>query len=402
MEHLFTKATRQHTKDHNTRLVLRAIYDGETISRAELARRTGLTRTTVSSVVGELLERHVVEEIGTGHFSGGRLPILLRVADDTNHVLAVTLEDTQIAGALISMRGLIQQQISLPLLEVGAEAVVARLTQAIDLLMDQAGGSVLGIGLSLPGLIDTIDGVVRSAVNYGLIDLPLRQLLQTRYGLPVYIGNTVHLAALAEYTFGKGTASGNLIAVSIGVGIGAGIVLQGRLFTGDSFGAGEIGHIVVVPDGSICNCGHRGCLETVASITAIVRAARDLVQHHSTTLSGIDPNEIDFALVRWALEQGDPAVQQLVSRVGNYLALALANAIGLLNIERIVLSGPVATLGQPLLDAVNAGIKGMVLASLAATTRVELLADGGDAVLRGAAAMVLDAELGLVRVSARG
>jgi predicted NBD/HSP70 family sugar kinase len=116
----------------------------------------------------------------------------------------------------------------------------------------------------------------------------------------------------------------------------------------------------------------------------------------------MDPNEVDFASVRRALEAGDPAVQQLVSRVGSYLALALANAIGLLNIERIVLSGPVATLGQPLLDAVDAGISGMVLASLAETTRVELLADGADAVLRGAAAMVLDAELGLVRVSARG
>jgi N-acetylglucosamine repressor len=402
MEHLLTKATRQHTKDHNTRLVLRTIYEGETISRAELARRTGLTRTTVSSVVGELLERHVVEEIGTGHFSGGRLPILLRVADGANHVLAVTLVDTQIAGALVSMRGLIQQQISLPLREVGPEAVVARLTQVVDLLIDQAGGSVLGIGVSLPGVIDTLDGVVRSAVNYGLVDLPLRQLLQAHYDLPVYLGSMVHLAALAEYTFGKGAASGNLIAVSMGVGIGAGIVLQGRLFSGDSFGAGEIGHVVVVPDGPICNCGHRGCLETVASTSAIVRAARELVQHNSTILAGMDPNEVDFASVRRALEAGDPAVQQLVSRVGNYLALALANAIGLLNIERIVLSGPVATLGQPLLDAVNAGIRGMVLASLAETTRVELLADGGDAVLRGAAAMVLDAELGLVRVSARG
>ncbi len=402
MEHLLTKATRQHTKDHNTRLVLRTIYEGETISRAELARRTGLTRTTVSSVVGELLERHVVEEIGTGHFSGGRLPILLRVADDTNHVLAVTLEDTRIVGALVSMRGLVQQQISLPLGAVGSEALVACLTQVIDRLMDQAGGSVLGVGLSLPGVIDTIDGVVRSAVNYGLIDLPLRQLLQARYGLPVYLGNLVHLAALAEYTFGKGAVSGNLIAVSMGVGIGAGIVLQGRLFAGDSFGAGEIGHVVVVPDGPICNCGHRGCLETVASMPAIVRAARELIRHNSTSLAGVDPDEVDFASVRRALEAGDPAVQQLVSQVGNYLALALANAIGLLNIERIVLSGPVATLGQSLLDAVNGGISGMVLASLAKTTRVELLADGGDAVLRGAAAMVLDAELGLVRVSARG
>jgi predicted NBD/HSP70 family sugar kinase len=116
----------------------------------------------------------------------------------------------------------------------------------------------------------------------------------------------------------------------------------------------------------------------------------------------MDPNEVDFASVRRALEAGDPDVQQLVSRVGNYLGLALANAIGLLNIERIVLSGPVATLGQPLIDAVNAAINGMVLASLAETTQVELLADGADAVLRGAAAMVLDAELGLVRVSARG
>jgi len=137
-------------------------------------------------------------------------------------------------------------------------------------------------------------------------------------------------------------------------------------------------------------------------MTAIVRTARELVRYHATTLAGLDPNKVDFALVRRALQQGDPAIQQLVSRVGNYLALALANGIGLRNIERIVLSGPVATLGQPLLDAVNAGIKGLVTAPMVATTRVELLTDGGDTVLRGVAAMVLDAELGLVRVSARG
>jgi N-acetylglucosamine repressor len=402
MKHLLVKATRQHTKDHNTRLVFRAIYEGAEISRAEVARRTGLTRTTVSSVVGELLERGLVEEVGTGQFSGGRLPILLRVAHDGNRVLAVSFEDTQIAGALISLRGGIQRRVSLPLAPGDPGRVVGLLSQAIDLLTTHAGRGVLGIGVSMPGLIDTSAGVVLRAVNFGLANLPLRRLLQERHGLPVHLGNAVHLTALGEHTFGPGTPGGSLIAVSVGVGIGAGIVLNGRLFTGDSFGAGEIGHVAVMEGGRPCNCGNTGCLETVASAPAIVRAARELAQRDPGALCGLgaDPEQVDLATVRRAVERGDPGAAAIVASAGDYLALAVANAVSLLNIERIVLTGPVAALGGPLLDAVVAGLARRVLSSLAAATRVELLPESGDAVLRGAAAIVLDRELGLVQVAA--
>lgn len=402
MEHLLAKATRQHTRDHNTMLVFRAVYEGEGISRAELARRTGLTRTTVSTVVGELLERGLVEEVGTGQFSGGRLPIMLRVAHDANYVLAVSFEETQVAGALISLRGAIRRRISLPLPPRDPGQVVERLSEAIDLLAAQAGGRVLGIGLSMPGLVDSTAGVVRRAVNYGLEDLPLRRLLQARHDLPVYLGNTVHLTALAEYTFGAGAPGGSLIAISVGVGIGAGIVLRGRLFPGDSFGAGEIGHVAMVAGGPACNCGNHGCLEAVAGATAIVRAARELVRRDPGALAGLaaGPAQVDLDTVRRALELGDPDTRAIVAAAGDYLAVALANAVGLLNIERIVLTGPVAGLGRPLLDAVEAGLARRVLSSLAAATRVELLPDSGDATLRGAAAIVLDQELGLVRVAA--
>lgn len=402
MDHLLTKATRQHTKDHNTMLVFRAIYEGEAISRAELARRTGLTRTTVSSVVGELLERGLVEEVGTGQFSGGRLPILLQVAHDANYVLAVSFKDHEIAGALISLRGSIQRRIALPLPPSDPAAVVERLSEAIGRLAAEAGGRILGVGLSMPGLVDTTAGVVRRAVNFGLSDLPLRRLLSARHDLPVYLGNEVHLAALAEYTFGPGAPGGSLIAISVGVGIGAGIVLRGRLFPGDSFGAGEIGHVAVVAGGRRCNCGNTGCLETVASAPAIVRAARELARREPGALGGrgADPEQIDLEAVRQALAQGDPGAAAIVAAAGDYLGIAVANAVGLLNVERIVLTGPVAGLGAPLLEAVRAGLARRVLSSLAATTRVELLPDSGDAVLRGAAAVVLDQELGLVRVAA--
>jgi predicted NBD/HSP70 family sugar kinase len=404
MEHLLEKATHQQTRDHNTRLVFRAIYDEGEISRAELARRTGLTRTTVSHVAGSLLDRGLIEEIGTGQFSGGRLPIMLQVVDDSRLVLALHLDSAMITGALIGLRGTIHQRVALPVADHRVDTLVAQLSQAINLLFSQAERPILGIGLGMPGVVDTTHGVVRRAVNFGLTDVPLRQLLQSRHKLPVYLGNEVHLTALAEYTFGARGPSSNLIAISVNIGIGAGIVLRGELFHGDTYGAGEIGHVVVVEQGRPCKCGNVGCLETVASTHAIICAAQELALRDPTSALlrfAADPRSIDLAAISHALAAGDAGVREIVTAAGHYLGLTVASAVGLLNIERIVLTGSISRLGSPFRDAVAAGFARRVLASLAASTRVELLPESADAVLQGASALLLNHELGLVRVASR-
>lgn len=399
MKSLLAKATRQHTRNHNSRLVLRVIYEDETISRADIARKTGLTRTTVSAVVSELIDQGLIEETGAGQSTGGRLPILLRVAHEAHGVLALSFEDTQIVGALVDMRGSIRRRVSVSLYGYRPEELPGYLSRLIEDLRADSTMHVLGIGLSMPGIVDPVHGVVRRAVNFGLVDAPLRQVLQERYHLPVYLDNEAHLAALAEYMFGSGSTSGNLVVISVGVGVGAGIVLNGALFPGDGFGAGEIGHVVVASNGVRCNCGNVGCLETVASVPAIMRAAQKQYSNPASRLRALAPSAaaIDLDVIRQALEAGDPGVIEIVEKAGYYLGIAVANIVGLLNIERIVLTGAVAALGPPLLEAVRASLARHALAPLAAMTRVELIAERSDAVLLGIAAMVLDQELGLLR-----
>src|SRR6476659_1287684 len=278
MHSLLKKATRQHTKDHNSRLVLQTIYDGGQMSRADLARLTHLTRTTVSEVVGELIEQGLVEEVGHGPAAVGRTPTLLSVVDDSRHVIAVNVTNAELQGAVVTLRGIIRHRAQLPLHGQDGNAVLVQLFSFIDGLVKATDRPLLGIGISTPGLIDTTSGIVRRAVNFGWQDLLLRNIVQSHFNLPIYVANDSHMVALAEYMFGRNQSSANLVAIKVGQGIGAGIVLNGQLFSGDDYGAGEIGHVVVVENGPPCKCGNAGCLEAVASVPQIVRRAQALVR----------------------------------------------------------------------------------------------------------------------------
>jgi predicted NBD/HSP70 family sugar kinase len=215
----------------------------------------------------------------------------------------------------------------------------------IDELIGAATSPLLGIGISTPGLMDTTTGVVRRAVNFGWRDLPLRDLVQSRYNLPVHLGNGAHMAALAEYTFGSNSNRKNLIVIHAGQGIGAGIILNGQLFYGDAYGAGEIGHVVVAENERMCRCGNFGCLETVANARAIVLEAQQIASAKPDSLlhqfAGC-VEAIDFDSVVRSFQAGDPHVGRMIGEVGRYLSIAIANLVGILNIERIVLTGPVA------------------------------------------------------------
>lgn len=395
------KATRQQTKSHNQGLVLKTIYHQGKVSRADIARLTRLTRTTVSSLVAEIMDASLVEEVGYEPSTGGKPATLLSVIDDSRHLIGIDLGNSEFRGAVLDLRGRIKHRFNLPVNNRSGAAALDLAYQLIDKLVSSAASPLVGIGLGTPGLIDAEQGVVRQAVNLDWRDLPLRNLLETRYNVPVYIANDSQVAALGEYTFGQSLtdSSNNLIVVKVGRGIGAGIVINGLLFHGDGFGAGEIGHVMVAERGELCRCGHYGCLETVASSQAIIKRASLIAQNdpHSTLRQfAPPPDAITTDTLLQAFAGGDPALQEVIAEVGYYLGIAIANLVGTLNIRRIVIAGTVAQFGQALLQPIQREIKQRSMEMLAQETQLETSQLGQDIVIQGAAALLLTQELGLV------
>lgn len=395
------KATRQQSKSHNSRLVLKTIYDQNRLSRADIARSTALSRATVSEVVTGLIEDGLVEEVGQGPSAGGKPPTQLDVVADARLLVCLDLSNTRLRGALVDLRGHIRHDESLPINDRDGETVLAQVFELLDRLTSLADRPVLGIGIGTPGLMDARQGIVRSAVNMDWTDLPLRDLLQERYDLPAYVVNDSHAAALAEYTFGADDHKPNLVVIKIGRGISAGIVLNGQLLYGDGSGAGEIGHAVVLHRtcGEQCRCGHYGCLETIVSSRAIIRKAQTIARSRpASPLNQLvaDPAQITTEIVQQALAAGDESLIALVEDAGGYLGMALANLVSVLNVQKILVAGTVAQFGETLLAPARSTMQARCLAALGADTQIELASLGTDIVILGAAALVLSNELGIV------
>jgi N-acetylglucosamine repressor len=394
------KATHQQTRAHNAALVLRALYDHGPISRADVARLTGLTRTTVGDVVGGLMGEGLAHEIGRGPSTGGKAPILLEVVDASRDVIGIDLGEFVFRAALLDLRGRVQRTVER---EVGgldgkrSIEVVHELVAELIAARRSGTAGLLGIGVGTPGIVDADTGTIRWAVNLEWHNLRLGELLAERYGVPVRVANDSRAAALALVTFSRPRPQ-NLVAIKVGRGIGAGLVIGSELFHGDGFGAGEIGHTVVDIDGSECRCGRFGCLETVASSRAIVTAALAAAREEpdSVLADRISPaGELTLEDVRAALDAGDASALRVVARAGRYLGQVIAGLIGVLDIERIVLHGSVSRLGRPWLDAVRDEARQQSLQLLSQDVSIELAPAIGDLVVMGASALLLTDELGL-------
>lgn len=396
---LSPKATHQQTRSINQALVLRTIYDLGPISRAEVARRTGLTRTTVSDVVGEFIADGLVEELGRGPSSGGKAPILLGVVRDARLVIGLDLGEEAFVGALVDLRGGIRKRVSIPVEGRNGDAAIAVVERLVDELSAAAPeGCLLGVGVGTPGLVDTSTGTIRWAVNLDWRDLPLGPMLAAWTGLPAYIANDSRAAAMGEHLFDPGRTAPNLVAIKIGNGIGAGIVIGGELFQGDGFGAGEIGHTTVVVDGEACRCGRRGCLETVASSRAIVAAATRAAADAGGPLGAAlrDRGTVTLEDVIAATQGGDELACRIADEAGARLGASIAALVGAVDIHHVVLLGAVTELGPTWLDAVRREADARALRLLTRELRLEVGGPAQDVVVLGASALLLARELGLV------
>jgi len=378
------KATHQQTRTFNQQLLLRALHDQSPLSRADLARLTGLTRTSVSDLVGTLIDDGLIEEVGRGQSSGGKSPILLRVDPDGRHLIGLDLAEAQLSGAVVNLRGEILRSIQLPLEHRDGEATVELVVQLVDALRAGDSSPLLGIGIGAPGIIDTSSGTVLWSVNLNWAELSLGPLLERRYGVPVVVANDSHAAALAELTFFRRPRPNNLIVIKVGRGVGAGIILNGQLFQGDGYGAGEFGHVSMGSTDALCRCGRQGCLETRTSMRALVDAA-----------GAVEPSITDESGLVAAFLAGVAGIRAIVLAAARELGVAVGWLIGVLNVRHVLLVGPVAEFGDDWLSEVRTCALSSVLALLARDTQIEFGHVHDDVVVLGASALLMELQLGL-------
>lgn len=277
-------------------------------------------------------------------------------------IVGVDLGGTNIKAGLITAAGEIVQRHRLETRpERGPEAVAQTICEAARRCMETAGvepGSVRGLGVGSPGTIDLANGVVLFSPNLpGWGDIPLRRMIEEDIGLPCALDNDANVAALGEQWVGAGQGASSFVLLTLGTGIGGGIVLDGRIWHGGNGVAGEIGHMSINPDGPPCGCGNRGCLEVYASATAMVRRMRQAVERGVESSLGSRLDALTAEDIHKAALAGDQAARQNIETTGRYLGLGVSNIMHILNPRVIAFSGGVTAAGDmlmtPLLDEVQ-------------------------------------------------
>ena len=392
--------TPRRARVRNTQVILKTIYGNGPISRADIARETGLTAPTVSDVVAGLLKSGLIEEIGLAPSTSGRRAILLKVVDDSRQIIGIDLSREDFRGAIANLRGQISYRKDIPLEGRDGDSALTLVYELIDQLVEKAAKPVLGIGIGTPGLVDASNGVLQQSVNLNWRYIPFADLLQKRYDLPVYMANDSQAGALAIYTFGPQSEFDKpLVVINLGLGVGAGIIINGQILHGSPVGAGEIGHITIDPGGDRCACGNYGCLETIASSRSIIRRVRNLVKsnpHSAISKLVSDPDQMTMETIYLALESGNEDVRHVIQETGEALGIAAANLIGILGSCQIIIHGSVARFGQLLLDPMRDSMEHRALTALTRASMVGITSVESDIVIQGASALVLHNELGVL------
>ena len=304
-------------------------------------------------------------------------------------IVAVDLGGTAIKSALVSVDGRILSRAETPTqADTSRERVIENIINAVKQVHP---GRVRGIGIGSPGWVNGETGEVNWIENIPVLNgVSLTDPVRQAFDCPVFIDNDATNAARGEFTFGAGRGARNLLAITLGTGVGGGLILNGEVFTGGIHYAGEIGHMTYIPEGMACSCGKRGCLEAYASATAIRRAARSIRKRRiQSRLLEMDEAEVDARMVCDLARAGDEACRSIVTEVGTALGVVLGSVINLLNLDRVVIGGGVAAAGEILFEPLRLYASRHALPY--AFDCVEILPArlGNDAGAAGSAALVL-------------
>jgi N-acetylglucosamine repressor len=371
----------------NRSTVLSMIKTHGPIARAEIARRVGLSPATITAIAAELIEQNLVIEKEAGGSSGGRPPILLALNPKGGCVIGIKLTEVSAIAALTDLEALVVAKQTIQLSGASPQAVVKDLASLVHSLAKA--GSVekkclLGVGIGVAGIVAANRGLLRMSPYYGWHNVPLSEMLSAEIGAPVYLDNDVNTLTITEKWFGAGQDVDNFLTVTVGRGVGMGMVFNGQFYRGVNGGAGEFGHTVIDPEGPTCECGKRGCLEAYVGDPGLLRAAAAAYQAGELD----QPVESVDLLVSLA-GQGSPAACRILAQAGDVLGRGIANLINVLSPQKILISGEGTRLGQWLFGPMTAAVQAHVIPGLAQDTQIQIDPWGDDAWARGAAGLVL-------------
>ncbi|HEY8426664.1 MAG TPA: ROK family transcriptional regulator [Limnochordales bacterium] len=368
----------------NKGIVLNLLRSRGPISRADIAKATGLNKATVSALINELSRQHLVREVGMGESSGGRRPRLLMLHAGAAFAIGA---DLGVDYSLVVALNLHGQPVWKKRVRRSPgpdpRGQVAQLADLIDeaiAAVSPAPLGLLGIGVGVHGPVEHPSGRLLFAPNLGWADVPVGEWLAERFHVPIVVDNEANAGAVAELWCGAGQDASTLFYLSVGVGLGAGIVIDGELYRGAGGTAGEFGHATIDPAGPACSCGNRGCLEVFVS----ERALMGYLQRSRSDPVASSPEE-----VLQAADAGDAVAISALARLGEYLGIGIANVINTFNPELVVIGGPIARAGHHVLNAARRVVEQRALAFPRSKARIVVSALGDEACAIGAGVLIL-------------
>ncbi|TXS67864.1 ROK family transcriptional regulator [Streptomyces sp. sk2.1] len=365
----------------NLERVVRAVRMAGSLTQAEIARSTGLSAATVSNIVRELKEGGTVEVTPTS--AGGRRARSVSLSGDAGIVIGVDFGHTHLRVAVGNLAHQVLAEEAEPLdVDASSAQGFGRAEQLVKRLIETTGISqdkVIGVGLGVPGPIDVESGTLGStSILPGWTGINPSKELASRLGVPVHVDNDANLGALGELVWGSGRGVKDLAYIKVASGVGAGLVIDGRIYRGPGGTAGEIGHITLDESGPVCRCGNRGCLETFAAARYVLPL---LMPSHGPDLT--------MERVVQLARGGDPGCRRVIGDVGRHIGSGVANLCNLLNPSRVVLGGSLAEAGELVLAPIRDSVSRYAIPSAARQLSVLPGALGGRAEVLGALALVL-------------
>ena len=343
-------------KELNRALVINTILNYGPISRTRISEITDLGLSTISNIVADLIKKELIYETGEEESSGGRRAILLEFNCNDRFVLGIKIGLDGIIVGLVNMKSKILDQyfIACPI-KSNEEMVLGILINAMRDLINKnhiKTEKIIGCGIGVSGLVNQKEGILVFSKILGWKKIRLKEFLEKEFNFPIFVDKDVNVLTLAEKRFGAGKKINNFICITIGKGVGAGIVIKGEIYHGSYGGAGDFGHIIIDKDGPLCYCGKRGCLETFTSDQFIINKAKEALSNQQDTMikdfikKKKDLDSISADTVLKAAQKGDIASKNIFQEVGENLAMGIVNLISLFDPELIVIGGEGANAGE--------------------------------------------------------
>jgi predicted NBD/HSP70 family sugar kinase len=386
-------------RELNRLLILNCVRVPGPSTRVAVAHRTGLSRTTVGSIVDELLADNLLVEGKTVEAAptGGRRATLLHFNADAGYVIGIDLGRSHLTLLLTNLAGQVIARRSGPFdAALGPEICLQQVTaRLMEFVAEHHIGwhQIIGVGLGIPGPMDAASRMlVRPPRMPGWDRFDIRTVLERACKVPIYLDNDANMGARGERQYGAGRRVDNMAYVKVATGIGCGLIVNGDIYRGSGGAAGELGHVTIDDNGPICDCGNRGCLEAVAGADAITLAVTQAMRAANGAHGA--PGPLDVADVVQAALAGDKVAREAIERAGYHIGIALAGLVNIFNPSLILLDGSMARSGDLLMEPIRQGIARRSLAASSSTTRIELAQLGDNAIALGAVATVIEAAFG--------